>query len=125
MAAAVRRLPAPLAQLAVEGAGDVRADATAAEVARAVRADEVEGLVQPLAAGGPVQVERVEIRVGEDLDERLGCRAVREERAPRPFHRAAPDAADEAHTDTYGLRSGLELSEAGLADRLPAPRARL
>src|SRR2546421_42958 len=52
MAADVRRLPAPLAQLAVEGASDVRADATAAEVAPAVRADEVEGLRQPLAARG-------------------------------------------------------------------------
>src|SRR2546421_541449 len=64
MAADVRRLPDPRSQLAVEGASDVRADATAAEVAPAVRADEVEGLVQPLPAGRPGPGGRVAIRVG-------------------------------------------------------------
>src|SRR2546423_12304485 len=92
MAADVRRLPDPLSQLAVEGASDVRADAAAAKVAPAVRADEVEGLVQPLAAGGPGPGERGEIRVGEGLDGRPRGRAVRAESAPAPFGGGGPGA---------------------------------
>src|SRR5207237_6849166 len=75
-----------------------------------------------LAVGRPLEVERVEVRVDEQLDRGFRGLAASKVDASRPARRWAAVAADEpdAHADLF--RSGLELSEAGVRHRRPAPR---
>src|SRR5205085_3259148 len=88
-----------------------------ADVAAPVRAHEVERPVDPLAA-------RVELRLGQELDERLRRRAGDAEDAARPAP-AAAEGPDQADADALRLAARLELAEAGLGDGLLAPRGLL
>src|SRR5207244_12373764 len=91
VAADVRRLPQPVAELRRERPRQLAALEAAADVAPSVRAHEVERPLDPLAA-------RVEIRLREQLDERLRRPAGDAEDAARAAAPAAegPDQADAA-----------------------------